>query len=115
MSNGKNNKKSYKKGKQPKKENGTWINQYTPYKHLLDETSHELPVKSLDTIIKPIERNLTSLTSTTSLVHENRHVTEWRWEEGSELVTHVCMKKRGRAWRSIVYRETIEDFQDTFS
>ena len=51
----------------------------------------------------------------TSLVHENRHVTEWRWEEGSELVTHVCMKKRGRAWRSIVYRETIEDFQDTFS
>jgi hypothetical protein len=51
----------------------------------------------------------------TSLVHENRHVTEWRWEEDSELVTHVCMKKRGRAWRSIVYRETIEDFQDTFS
>ena len=49
------------------------------------------------------------------LIHENRHVTEWRWEEGSELVTHVCMKKRGRAWRSIVYRETIEDFQDTFS
>ena len=30
----------------------------------------------------------------TSLVHENRHVTEWRWEEGNELVTHVCMKKR---------------------
>ena len=51
----------------------------------------------------------------TSLIHENRHVTEWRWEEGSELVTHVCIKKRGRAWRSIVYRETIEDFQDTFS
>ena len=51
----------------------------------------------------------------TALVYENRHVTKWRWEEGSELVTHVCMKKRGRAWRSIVYRETIEDFQDTFS
>jgi hypothetical protein len=31
----------------------------------------------------------------TSLVHENRHVTEWRWEEGDELVTHVCMKKKG--------------------
>jgi len=51
----------------------------------------------------------------TSLVHENRHVTEWRWEEGDELVTHVCMKKKGRAWRSIVYRETIEDFQETLS
>ena len=51
----------------------------------------------------------------TSLIHENRHVTEWRWEEGSELVTHVCMKKRGRAWRSIVYRETIEDFQETLN
>jgi len=51
----------------------------------------------------------------TSLVHENRHVTEWRWEEGDELVTHVCMKKKGRAWRSIVYRETIEDFQETLN
>ena len=51
----------------------------------------------------------------TSLVHENRHVTEWRWEEGDELVTHVCMKKKGRAWRSIVYRETIEDFKETLS
>ena len=40
----------------------------------------------------------------TSLVHENRHVTEWRWEEGDELVTHVCMKKKGRAWRSIKTR-----------
>ncbi|XAT57605.1 hypothetical protein GN241_09660 [Rhodobacteraceae bacterium IMCC1335] len=51
----------------------------------------------------------------TSLVHENRQVTEWRWEEGDELVTHVCMKKKGRAWRSIVYRETIEDFKETLS
>ena len=31
----------------------------------------------------------------TALVHENRHVTEWRWEEGNELVTHVYIKKRG--------------------
>ena len=30
----------------------------------------------------------------TALVLENRHVTECRWEEGNELVTHVCMKKR---------------------
>ena len=70
MSNGKDNKKLYKMGKHPRKDNGNWINQYTPYKHLLDEPSHELPVKSLDTIIKPIERNVTSLTSTKSLVHE---------------------------------------------
>ena len=51
----------------------------------------------------------------TALAQENRHVTEWRWEEGNELVTHVCMKKKGCAWRSIVYRETIEDFEETLS
>ena len=49
----------------------------------------------------------------TALAQENRHVTEWRWEESNELVTHVCVKKKGCAWRSIVYRETIEDFQET--
>ena len=51
----------------------------------------------------------------TSLVHENRHVTEWRWEDGDELVTHVCMKKKGRALQSIVYKETREDFEETLS
>ena len=49
--------------------------------------------------------------SRTSLIHENRHVTEWRREDGDELVTHVCMKKKGLAWRSIVYRETMKDFE----
>ena len=40
-----------------------------------------------------------------SLIHENRFVTEVRWEEGGELVTNVFLKKEGLVWRSIVNRE----------
>ena len=40
-----------------------------------------------------------------SLIHENRFVTEVRWEEGSEIVTNVFLKKEGLVWRSIVNRE----------
>ena len=49
--------------------------------------------------------------SRTALVHENRHLKEWFWEDNGELVTHVCMTKKGLTWRSIAYRETIEDFE----
>ena len=41
----------------------------------------------------------------TSLIHENRFVTEVRWEEGGEIVTNVFLKKEGLVWRSIVNRE----------
>ena len=41
----------------------------------------------------------------TSLIHENRFVTEVRWEEGGEIVTNVFLKKAGLVWRSIVNRE----------
>ena len=40
-----------------------------------------------------------------SLIHENRFVTEVRWEEGGEIVTNVFLKKEGLVWRSIVNRE----------
>ena len=48
----------------------------------------------------------------TSLVHENEHVTELRWEEDGDLVTHVVLKKKGRAWRSIVNRVPLEDLKE---
>ena len=41
----------------------------------------------------------------TSLIHENRFVTEVRWEEKGEIVTNVFLKKEGLVWRSIVNRE----------
>ena len=41
----------------------------------------------------------------TSLIHENRFVTEVRWEEGGEIVTNVFLKKEGLVWRSIANRE----------
>ena len=42
-----------------------------------------------------------------SLVHENRFVTEIRWEEKGEIVTNVFLKKDGLGWRSIVNRVPI--------
>ena len=50
----------------------------------------------------------------TSLVHENEHVTELRWEEEGDLVTHVVLKKRGLAWRSIVNRVLVQDLEEVF-
>ena len=44
-----------------------------------------------------------------SLIHENRFVTEVRWEEKGEIVTNVFLKKDGLAWWSIVNRVPIED------
>jgi len=40
-----------------------------------------------------------------SLIHENRFVTEIRWEEDGKIVTNVFLKKEGLVWRSIVNRE----------
>jgi len=48
----------------------------------------------------------------TSLVHENEHVTELRWEEEGDLITHVILKKKGLAWRSIVNRVPLEDLEE---
>ncbi len=48
----------------------------------------------------------------TALVHENHHLTEYRWEEGEKIVTHVVLKKKGLAWRSIVNRVPFEDFNE---
>ena len=50
----------------------------------------------------------------TSLVHENEHVTELRWEEEGDLVTHVVLKKKGLAWRSIVNRVLVQDLEEVF-
>jgi len=47
----------------------------------------------------------------TSLVHENEHVSELRWEEDGELITLVVLKKKGLAWRSIVNRVPLEDLE----
>ena len=49
-----------------------------------------------------------------SLVHENEHVTELRWEEEGDLVTHVVLKKKGLAWRSIVNQVPLEDLEEVF-
>ena len=48
----------------------------------------------------------------TSLVPENEHVTELRWEEDGDLITHVILKKKGLAWRSIVNRVPLEDLEE---
>jgi hypothetical protein len=48
----------------------------------------------------------------TSLVHENEHVSELRWEEDGDLITLVVLKKKGLAWRSIVNRVPLEDLED---
>jgi hypothetical protein len=45
-------------------------------------------------------------------VHENEHVTELRWEEEGDLITHVVLKKKGLAWRSIVNRVALEDLEE---
>tara|TARA_B100000886_G_C20259500_1_gene422256 strand:- start:403 stop:747 length:345 start_codon:yes stop_codon:yes gene_type:complete len=50
----------------------------------------------------------------TSLVHENEHVSELRWEEEGDLVTHVVLKTKGLAWRSIVNRVPLEDLEEVF-
>ena len=50
----------------------------------------------------------------TPLVHENEHVTELRWVEDCDLVTHVVLKKKGLAWRSIVNRVPLEDLEEVF-
>ena len=46
-----------------------------------------------------------------SLVHENRFVTEIRWEEKGEIVTNVFLKKDGLGWRSIVNRVPISSIK----
>ena len=56
--------------------------------------------------------NFTKDRRRTALVHENDHLTEYRWEEKNEIVTHVVLKKRGLAWRSIVNRVPIEDLEE---
>ena len=48
----------------------------------------------------------------TALVHENPFLTEYRWEEKDEIVTHIVLKKKGLAWRSIVNRVTFDDFEE---
>ena len=50
----------------------------------------------------------------TSLVHENEYVTGLRWEEDGDLITHVVLKKKGLAWRSIVKRVPLEDLKEVF-
>ena len=37
-------------------------------------------------------------------IHENDYVSELRWEEGNEVVTHVSLLKEGLLWRGFVNR-----------
>ena len=37
-------------------------------------------------------------------IHENDYVSELRWEEGNEVVTHVSLLKAGLLWRGFVNR-----------
>lgn len=37
-------------------------------------------------------------------IHENDYVSELRWDEGDEVVTHVSLLKDGLLWRGFVNR-----------
>ena len=39
-----------------------------------------------------------------TIIHENDYVSELRWEEGNEVVTHVSLLKEGLLWRGFVNR-----------
>ncbi len=40
-----------------------------------------------------------------TLIHENDYVSEVRWEENDEIVTHCILKKDGLHWRGFVSRD----------
>ena len=44
-----------------------------------------------------------------TLIHENEHITEIRWQEGNEVVTNVMLKREDdKIWRSIVIRNPLK-------
>ena len=45
-----------------------------------------------------------------TLIHENEHITEIRWQEGNEVVTNVMLKREDdKIWRSIVIRNPLKN------
>ena len=43
------------------------------------------------------------------LIHENKYISQVRWQYGNEIVTRVFMIKEGKAWRQIVSRIPSEE------